>query len=383
MYLLDLSHTSHTRARTGIQRVARAIHAELSPSNQTTAVTWDPYARQWRELNAAERGNLQSKSPSSKRGAHWPWSSRLQGSWSRRFSSSQPLPKTDGIIIPEIFSTSVHRAFSQLPPQLPRFALFHDAIALKLPELTPPGTIARFPGYLQELLDCTGIAAVSEDSRQALLDYWHWLGIKQPPPVETIPLGIDESKLILDHSNTSDTPQILCVGSIEGRKNHLLLLDACEKLWRENRVFNLRLIGMANAKTGRKALQRIRELQSAGRPLQYDGAVDEPTLQNAYRECTFTVYPSLMEGFGLPVLESLIRGKPCICSSRGALGESARPGGALMLDTLTPESLGHAINQLLLNPTKRAELSAAALQRTYRSWSQYTSDLLTWIKTLG
>jgi len=46
----------------------------------------------------------------------------------------------------------------------------------------------------------------------------------------------------------------------------------------------------------------------------------------------FTVYPSLMEGFGIPILESLWHGKPCVCGGNGALGEVARGGGCLIVD---------------------------------------------------
>ena len=68
--------------------------------------------------------------------------------------------------------------------------VFHDAIALRLPELTPSKTVARFPSYLQELLAFDGIAAVSEESLQSLHDYWDWLGVAERPLTKAIPLGI-------------------------------------------------------------------------------------------------------------------------------------------------------------------------------------------------
>ena len=139
---------------------------------------------------------------------------------------------------------------------------------------------------------------------------------------------------------------------------------------------------MSHATTGQAALQKIDQLVAEGHPLRYDGAVDEETLQSAYEQCLFTVYPSMMEGFGLPVLESLQRGKPCICSAHGALGESARGGGALMLETLTPDDLAQAISSLLQDTHQRDQLSAATRNRTYRSWQDYTSDLLCWIRSL-
>jgi len=380
MFLLDLSHTSHTRARTGVQRVTRSLHKTLGA--EATAITWDPYARQWRRLDGNENANLNSNSPAKKRGAKWPLSAQMRGNWHALRGAKYQIPTAEGIIVPEIFSTEVHTALPLLSPQIPRVALFHDAIALKLPELTPPGTVTRFPGYMQELLTFQGIAAVSEDSRLALIDYWKWLGLAQTPPVETIPLGINPCPVTSTQATQDIPPVVLCIGSIEGRKNHLALLQACEKLWQQKQNFQLRLIGMSHATTGQTALQKIDQLVAEDYPLRYDGVVDEETLQSAYEECLFTVYPSMMEGFGLPVLESLQRGKPCICSAHGALGESARGGGTLMLETLAPNDLAKAISTLLKDRNQREKLSAAAHARTYRSWQDYTSDLLYWARSL-
>src|SRR5690606_28894027 len=119
----------------------------------------------------------------------------------------------------------------------PRVAIFHDAIGLKLPELTPPGTVARLPGYLRELLQFDGIAAVSEDSAASLRDYWRWLGIDHPPPVHAIPNGVDPVPPAPAEANGGAMPRVLCVGTIEGRKNHLSLLEACEALWTEGFQF--------------------------------------------------------------------------------------------------------------------------------------------------
>ncbi len=382
MNLLDLSHTSHTRARSGIQRVSRALYRELTKENKVIAVTWDPYAKAWRELNTVEIENLEAEAPASTRGARWPWSRKMYSRFQGWRGTVPALPSATGLIVPELFSPAVAGALPRLKTGKPRIAIFHDAIALKLPELSPLGTVACFPSYMQELLQFDGIAAVSEESRQSLLDYWKWLGVSQQPPVQTIPLGLDHFERDNDAPAENHPPVVLCVGSIEGRKNHLALLEAAELLWADGHNFNLRLIGMANKQTGHLALQKIHSLQQSGHPLKYDGAVDETTLASAYATCSFTVYPSIMEGFGLPVLESLARGKPCICSAHGALGESARPGGAVALDEVSIPAIQAAIARLLRNPAEISQLSTKARSRTYRSWSQYTSDLLAWMDSL-
>jgi len=288
------------------------------------------------------------------------------------------------VIVPEIFSKDVAGALPRLSGATtgPRVALFHDAIALQFPEHTPASTSARFPGYLRELLQFDGVAAVSGASRDSLLDYWAWLGVSRTPPVAAISLGIDVPASVPGPAGSGDVPTVLCVGSIEGRKNHVALLDACESLWAKEVGFRLRLVGLANRETGAPALGKIERLRSAGRPILYDGPASDEDLEAAFRECAFTVYPSVAEGFGLPVAESLTRGRACLCRMDGAIGEIARGGGCLSIGTAGKDEIAAAIASALASPFDLALLEAEARARRFRSWSQYTAELLDWMNTL-
>ena len=391
MILLDLSHTSHTQARSGIQRVARSLHAGLGATAEV--ITHDPYLRTWRRLAPWERENLTANgSAAVKRGAQWPWSARFTGKWRRKLGWGSALPlrlpeDATGLIVPEFFSPAVGLALPELRRQVrgPAIAVFHDAIALRLPELTPSKTVGRYPGYLQELLQFDGIAATTDDTRDTLVDYWKWLGVEDPPPVVAIRLGVDSLPTGLAAPLPGDLrePVILAVGSIEGRKNHAALLEAAESLWAAWRKFRLHLIGSAVPETAAPALARIKALQAAGRPLRYDGPVDDAALHAAYAGSAFTVYPSVMEGFGIPVIESLAHGRPCVCSGRGALGESARGGGCVPLDSVDAASLATAIGALLATPTKIAALADEARQRTFPTWADYTRGITDWLGTLS
>lgn len=386
MVLIDLSHTSHTTAQTGIQRVCRALHAELKRSGAVQAITYDPYEHSWRPLAAWEERNLEANQPVHTRGARWPAPARLGGA-ARRLLARRPLPAGEALLVPEVFSAATAAAFAPLFASVtgPRVALFHDAIALKYPELTPAKTVARFPSYLCELTAFDGIAAVSEDSRASLVDYWKWLGVASAPPVLALPLPL--GRVVPPRPATepvqSGVPVVLAVGSIEGRKNHVALLDACEQVWRLGGAFRLRIIGLAHPQTGRAALERIRQLQAAGYPVSHDGPVDDATLDRAYQDCALTIYPSLIEGFGLPVLESLAHCKPCICSAKGALGESARGGGCLTLGTVDSSSLAAALQKLLTDASLRDELVRQARRRTFRTWQDFTRELTGWMQTLS
>ena len=389
--LLDLSHTCHTRARTGIQRVTRSLLTALG--GRTLAITHDPYRASWRTLQAWEKANLAATGASGKRGAHWPLTARLGGRLQRTTNRPSAVSaeisalKASGLIVPEVFSPAVARAFPDILAATagPRVALFHDAIALKFPELTPVKTVARFPAYLVELLAFDGIAAVSEDSRNTLADYWRWLGVTNPPPIHAIPLGVDLPAPPIAQLSTRSTqpaPTLLSVGSIEGRKNHVALLEACAQLWAAGEKFSLHLIGLAHPQTGAAALAQIRALQAAGRPLRYDGPVSDAEVAAAYAACTFTVYPSRIEGFGLPVIESLSHGKPCLCSARGALGESANGGGCVALESVDAPSLADVIGRLLHSPQELAALRDQARARRFKSWTNYADEIVAWMGEL-
>ena len=386
-FLLDLTHTSHTRARTGVQRVARSVAATLGDRAQP--ITFDPYRGAWRRLAAWEEANLAAQAPARKRGARWPLLARLRSRLAGRAPQGGllgPGPGEAGLLVPEIFSPAVAAGLPALFAQVrgPRVAVFHDAIALQLPELTPVKSVARFPAYLAELLVFDGVAAVSEDSRRVLVDYWKRLGAAAPPPVVAIPLAVDLPVPAgpLAAAAGAAPPTVLCVASLEGRKNQAALLEACERLWAGGARFELRLIGLAQKETGGAALEKIAELRRAGRPVRYDGPVDDATLFQAYRECAFTVYPSLLEGFGLPVLESLSYGRPCICAGHGALGEAARGGGCLTLGAVDAPSLAAAIGGLLGDNARLVQLAAEARSRRFKTWPDYVRELSDWSATL-
>jgi glycosyltransferase involved in cell wall biosynthesis len=386
MILVDVTRTSHSRARTGIQRVCRALVAELAADGTAAAVCFDPYRGTWRRLNSREDEVFRA-GPGHRggpRGARWTLMQKVTGRARRLLGPRPELPPADALLCPELFSAEVA---AQLPALFaavrgPRVAIFHDALGLKFPELTPRATVARLPSYLRELLQFDGVVAVSEDSAASLRDYWSWLGVADPPPVRALPNALDPGPVVPGRAVDPSPPRILCVGTIEGRKNHAALLAACERLWQAGEKFDLQLVGLARPDTAASALGEIRRLQNSGRTLRYDGAVSDEALATAYANCTFTVYPSLAEGFGLPVMESLARGRPCICSANGALGELARDGGCIALASLDAASLAAAISRLLASPVELAALSAAAQARTFPTWPAYRTELLEWMRQL-
>lgn len=388
MLLFDATHTSHTRAQTGIQRVTRSLFSELAKIQAVTGICHDPYLDAWRALQPGELAHLRPEQPGAgSRASLWSLRQRLSGHAGRLLGGRPRIPTGTGLVCPEFFGAKVGSRLPEIFPAVsgPRVAVFYDAIPLQFPELTPPRTVARFPAYLRELLLFDGVAAISATSAAVLRDYWQWLGVTDHPPVEAIPLAISRRDQGADAGPSAPAtgrPRLLCVCTIEGRKNHLALLAACAALWAEGLEFELQLIGLARPDTASAALEEIRKLQAAGRPLLYRGSATDAALNTAYRQCAFTVYPSYIEGFGLPVLESLGFGKPCVCAANGAIGESARDGGCVTVDPVDAAGLAAAIRRLLVHPTELAALTAAARQRNLKTWRTYAGELHGWMQSL-
>ena len=172
-------------------------------------------------------------------------------------------------------------------------------------------------------------------------------------------------------------PHILCISTLAYNKYHLTLLPALETLWQEGLCFEVDLVGQSDPSWTPRVIESMKPLIQKKRPIRWLKHIDQETLEEKYSSCSFTVYPSLYEGFGLPILESLIRGKPCICGNNGALGEVSVGGGCLTIENQRdPAQLENAIRQILSDHALRQKLCTEARQRDFGNWKRYSSDLL-------
>ena len=137
------------------------------------------------------------------------------------------------------------------------------------------------------------------------------------------------------------------MGSLEPRKNHLALLYAAERLWRDHLPFQLLLV--AGSGWGDEIPHRITQLRHQGRPLYTRTKISDTELANAYRHARFSVFASLHEGYGLPVAESLALGTPVITTNYGSTKQIAAPGGAILIDPRDDDALLDAMRR----PTHR------------------------------
>jgi glycosyltransferase involved in cell wall biosynthesis len=104
------------------------------------------------------------------------------------------------------------------------------------------------------------------------------------------------------------------------------------------------------------------------------GWVGDADLEGLYRAATCLAFPSLAEGFGLPVLEAMARSLPVACSGVSALPEVAGDA-ALLFDPLSTEAIAGAVAALLHDPALRARLVARGREQAARfSWDRTARD---------
>jgi len=391
---LDVSSTARHRVQTGVQRVVRGLHSELQEiAGQAFPVGWSNSFLSYCTLRTEETRNLAdpfSKKPGGKKGRPdllhnpYPWSKTLRWLFqaTHRIDVTEETADGDWLVVPEIFQD---RRIEFLEASLPlekgkAAALFYDALAWSSPAFFPPGSNPRFKEYLATLARFDLVVSDSREAEGELIRFWDEHGIQAaktctlPLPM---PLGKDDARPDPgDPARVHAQKRLLFVATFEPRKNHLVFLEACERLWAGGRDFALDLAGRSLGADSAPVVSRIDDLRAKGRPVEWHAHIDDAALQRAYAAASFTVFPSLREGFGLPILESLWHGRPCVCGTAGALGEVAEGGGCLAVDPADAASLAAGIARLLDDPALHAALFAEAQARTFRRWPDYAQKLL-------
>ena len=372
---------------TGVQRMVRGLFAALDCRTEVMPLLWSSKLNSYCRLSTRElqflvqpfaRHSKASAKPEAL-SAPFPWSKAVRHlrHRKRRFALDAAATRDDVLFVPEIFQDHRVEKFRAGKADFPgrSYAVFHDAIALRLPEFTAPERQRRFPDYVRALASFDKVLCVSREVEADLRFFWNSYGIATAP---TARLGWP-----IDFGQPRPAPQpnfnarrALYVATLERRKNHVALLKATEKLWSTGLDFELILVGRTTADWGATVLGEVDHLVKRGRPVKWRRHVSDQALHQAYRDCSFTVYPSLREGFGLPILESLWHGRPCVCGADGAIGEAAHGGGCLTITGADAESLARGMRELLANETMYRRLFAEACGRMFRSWDDYTHDLL-------
>jgi glycosyltransferase involved in cell wall biosynthesis len=162
---------------------------------------------------------------------------------------------------------------------------------------------------------------------------------------------------------------ILCVGTIEPRKNLIRLLKAFETLRRCGYASHA-LVLAGSRGWGDAAVRSSVERLGLGGAVHLLGYVPTHALVALYNLADALAFPSLYEGFGLPIVEAMACGTPVVTSPNGSLAEIA-DGAAEFVDPTNVESIVAGLRRVLADSQRRAELQSAGLARAAQfSWQR-------------
>jgi glycosyltransferase involved in cell wall biosynthesis len=256
---------------------------------------------------------------------------------------------------------------------LPFVSVVHDLTPWTNPQWHRRRTLVGFVPLWEKTADrAARLICVSETTARELLHVYpetrervrvvsNGVDPQFAPAADAAPL--DETR----RRHARGNPYILYLGTLEPRKNVAILVDACERLWsRRSDLPDLVLAGGAGWKTS-DLFERIARSPFRER-IHRPGYATRETARDLYQAAEVFVYPSLAEGFGLPILEAMACGVPVVASTTEALREVAGDA-ALFADPGDAAGFARAIARVLDDPAERARLRAAGLAQAAKfSW---------------
>ncbi len=278
----------------------------------------------------------------------------------------------------DVFHSTFRSPPDWLSPAVPRVITIHDVIPLRFRaeyDAVTLGTLESVIASLNPKRDF--VTAVSQYTKEDFCDLSRF-------PAERVivaPLSAgDRFRPITSESllaevrgsyKLADKPFLLSVSNPQPRKNIPLLIRSFYSVLRRLPSWdgNLVLVGNVKAGFGVKAIQEEIEKEPALRSrVIWAGGISDEHLCCLYSACEAFLFPSTLEGFGLPVLEAMQCGAPVICSNTSSVPEVAGDA-AILVDPKDEAAVANAIFDLLSNPARRHELTALSPRRAAKfSW---------------
>lgn len=261
--------------------------------------------------------------------------------------------------------------------------MIYDIIPLVQPQVCTPDLVEKFGRYMDVVVRTSdGLLSISEHTSRDLEAYCVAANVPQPPTAIVRNGDFSSESLTCLQPPVDMAPGsfLLCVGTIESRKNPMLLYFVYK-------LAALRGIDLPPlVMVGRKGLyatdlfEQIRRDPETNDKIMTVSGISDAQLQWLYRNCRFTVYPSVYEGWGLPIGESLKYGKLCLASSTSSMTEIAGD----IIDYYDPFDPDQAL-KLIVRYLDDATLAAKErdIHERYRatSWSETAHQVEQFIAT--
>lgn len=270
-----------------------------------------------------------------------------------------------------------------------RLVTIHDLTFLLFPDMHTRGRRWIMPFFIRRAMKhAEAVAFVSKATRS---------DAERMLPVGlnlrcVVPLGVSRPLFVTDQDGSSEAvlskmgvepPYLLFIGTLEPRKNIVRIVHAFERVAANHQNLTLVLAGKLGWHTS-EIVASIEKSPMRSR-IRHLGFVSEAEKWILLRNCEMLVYPSLYEGFGLPVLEGMAAGAPVITSNLSSMPEVAGDAASLV-DPNSVEAITFAIEQIIGNKmlAKRLQVAGVAQaalftwQKMAHSTYQLYGDMLRW-----
>jgi glycosyltransferase involved in cell wall biosynthesis len=357
---------------TGVQRVTRLLGTALQRSGvELVPVKWDERASRIAPISADEAKHLAA------------WGGPVP-------PASDVLPQPvagEWMLIPEIVvptpPTNVVSVARDLGMRVA--AIFYDVIPAKMPEHYAAGA-ESFAAYWRWFADVDLALPISWT---AAADLHRWLADEGLRPPATVPCPLagegGGAPRVATAARTQDPENVplrlLAVGTWEPRKNYPRLIRALMAAQtRASRPIQLTVVGR---RAGFSDLDSQIERLAKDAAVVLHGHVTDEKLLELYRQADASVFASWEEGFGLPVLETLWHGRPCLCHDGSAMAELVPGGGVLAIDMQDEAAIATALVRLADEAELLTRLGREAVTRALRGWHEYADDVVRALSGLG
>ncbi len=420
---IDISHTFSYPFLTGIQRVVRSLSVALSSYENVHFIRFDPSINNWvligKEFNFNKSQKITFKSNrfnilltlSEINKAFWygiysmyKYLNSSEKSFINNFNLEkykliisrirqwriQLKLKAKKQIIPDFTNQNLfiveNLQNSEIIDRLEFFEkigklqiLVYDLIPISHPQFFPINSRNSFTQYLRLISFSSKVVAISEFTKTQVLKY---SSLKKNCDLRTIKLPTwnpyFESKPYYSPKSSEKIkvgiPKILCVGTIEPRKNHLNLLRAAELLWAKNVSFELILVG-GRGWLNKNVFEYLKILNNKKYAIKHYVNLSDLELEKLYNDCKLVISVPWVEGFGLPVSEGLSRNKIVIASDIPSHREIASDKYIVFVNPDNVERLAFLIED---NLASSSNLKLHAIE-SMENWNNFSLEVYNFI----
>lgn len=275
----------------------------------------------------------------------------------------------------------VPSAWAPVPCPVPLVSTIHDVTPLLYPRSLGPLLLRRYKRQLTQTLETAGrIITVSRISQSTLSAYSR----VDPAKVTVIHNGVSER--FHPHSDPAVLQAVrrryslperfaFWVGNFRPEKNLIFLVQAWARL--QARVPERLPLVLAGPQTGQfKAVKKEAEHRGVSGKVLFPGFIGDDDLPAVYSAATLFVFPSLFEGFGLPPLEAMASGTPCVVSNSSSLPE-VTGSAALLFNPTSLQNFEDCVHRVITDPELYESLRDKGLrQSALFPWSRAAEETL-------